>query len=290
MTAFSMLESDMPDQPATPDNQENEALPLENLVPVVDDHVEEVSENGKKVRRKGVYLLPNLFTTAALFAGFFAVINAMNGQFETAAIAIFVAMILDSLDGRVARLTNTQSAFGAEYDSLSDMVSFGVAPALVAFSWALHSMGKFGWAAAFIYVAGAALRLARFNTQVGTADKRYFTGLASPSAAAVVAGMVWVCYDAGFVGDALPAPLALIATVVTLAAGLAMVTNIRYHSFKGLDFKGRVPFVVILLMVFVFSVVMLDPPKILLAIFALYALSGPLQYIWERTRGAAPPK
>lgn len=277
----------MPD-PQSSDNQENDSLPLENLVPVVDDHIEEVSENGKKVRRKGIYLLPNLFTTAALFAGFFAVINAMNGRFETAAIAIFVAMILDSLDGRVARLTNTQSAFGAEYDSLSDMVSFGVAPALVAFSWALQSLGKFGWAAAFIYVAGAALRLARFNTQVGTADKRYFTGLASPSAAAVVAGMVWVCHDAGLVGDALPAPLAIIAGVVTLATGLAMVTNIRYHSFKGLDFKGRVPFVAILLVVVIFSVVMLDPPKILLAIFALYALSGPLQYVWERTRGVVP--
>jgi len=272
------------------ETNENESLPLENLVPVVDDHEEEVQENGKKVRRKGVYLLPNLFTTAALFAGFFAVINAMNGKFEVAAIAIFVAMVLDSLDGRVARLTNTQSAFGAEYDSLSDMVSFGVAPALVSFSWALSSLGKFGWAAAFVYVAGAALRLARFNTQVATADKRYFTGLASPSAAAVVAGMVWVCHDIGWVGQELPRLIAIIAGVVTLAAGIAMVTNIRYHSFKGLDFKGRVPFVAILLIVVVFSVVMLDPPRILLAIFSLYALSGPVQYLWERSRGIGPAK
>ena len=168
---------------------------------IVDEHEEEVSENGRTVRRKGIYLLPNLMTTGALFAGFYAVVAAMRGDFESAAVAIFFAMILDGLDGRIARMTNTSSKFGAEYDSLSDMVSFGVAPALVMFSWALGELGKFGWSAAFVYVACAALRLARFNTQIDTADKNYFTGLASPAAAAVVASTVWVCHDLGWTGS-----------------------------------------------------------------------------------------
>ena len=165
---------------------------------LVDEHEEEVSEGGKTVRRRGVYLLPNLFTTAGLFAGFYAIIAGMRGDYEAASIAIFFAMLLDGLDGRVARLTNTASKFGAEYDSLADMVSFGVAPALVAYSWGLADLGKFGWSVAFIYVACAALRLARFNTQIEVADKAWFTGLASTAAAAVIAGTVWVCNDIGW--------------------------------------------------------------------------------------------
>ena len=247
----------------------------------VGDHVEEEHVDGKRVPRRGIYLLPNLFTTGALFAGFFAVISAMNGHFENASIAIYVAMILDGLDGRVARLTNTQSAFGAEYDSLADMVSFGVAPSLVVFSWALDELGKFGWAAAFIYVACAALRLARFNTQISKADKRYFTGLASPAAAAVVAGMVWLLSADGRVP---PTWMAVLAGLVTIVTGALMITNISYHSFKGLDLKGRVPFMNMLLVILVFVVILLNPPLVLLAGFVAYALSGPVIFVVRQSR------
>ena len=208
-------------------------------------------EHERPKRARGIYLLPNLFTTAALFAGFYGVLAAMNDQFEKAAIAIFVAMILDGLDGRVARLTNTQTAFGAEYDSLSDMVAFGLAPSLVMYEWALFHLGKLGWLAAFIYTAGAALRLARFNSQLDTADKRYFTGLPSPSAAAIIAGAVWVAVDNTLPSDT----FAWAALVLTSGAGLLMVSNIRFHSFKQIDFKGKVPF---------------------FAIFFVSTLSGPL--------------
>ncbi len=231
-------------------------------------------------RGRGVYLLPNLFTTAALFAGFYAIVAAINDRFDAAAVAVFIAMVLDGLDGRVARLTNTQSEFGAQYDSLSDMVSFGLAPALVVYEWALSGMGKLGWLGAFIYTAGAALRLARFNTQLAIADKRYFVGLASPSAAAVVAGLVWVGYDAGIPGDSLE----YVAFGVTVAAGLLMVSNVRYYSFKDLDFKGRVPFIAMLIMVLVFVLVSTDPPRVLFGAFMLYALSGPVTTLWLLNR------
>jgi CDP-diacylglycerol--serine O-phosphatidyltransferase len=246
---------------------------LEDVIPV-GEHEEEVSEGGKTVRHKGIYLLPNLFTLAAMFAGFYSVISAMNGHFEIAAIAIFIAMILDGLDGRIARMTNTQSAFGAEFDSLADMVSFGVAPALVSFTWALSSLGRIGWAVAFIYVAGTAIRLARFNTQIETADKSYFTGLASPAAAALVAGMVWICNDYGLVGEDLPLVVAILAAITTALAGVLMVTNIPYSSFKEIDFKARVPFVTILVVALGFAVITVDPPLILLVLFGGYALSG----------------
>lgn len=251
---------------------------------LIDDHEEEVEVGGKKERRRGVYLLPNLLTTAALFSGFYAIVASMHGRFEAAAAAIFVAMIMDGLDGRVARLTNTQSKFGAEYDSLADMVSFGVAPALVAFNWALSGVGKFGWTCAFIYVACAALRLARFNAQIDTADKNYFSGLASPSAAAVVAGMVWVCYEEGLVGGNIPTELAVVGGLVTGLIGLLMILNVPYHSFKGLDLRGRVPFVVVILIVFLFGVVMIDPARVLLAAFVLYALSGPIGAVFHKLR------
>ncbi|MDH5471679.1 MAG: CDP-diacylglycerol--serine O-phosphatidyltransferase [Gammaproteobacteria bacterium] len=230
-------------------------------------------------RRRGIYLLPNLFTTAALFAGFYAIVAAMNDRFEHAAVAVFIAMLLDGIDGRVARLTNTQSAFGAEYDSLSDMVSFGLAPALVMYEWSLSSMidlgwqwGKLGWLAAFIYTACAALRLARFNTQIGIADKRFFQGLPSPSAAAVLMGMVWVMVDADVKGSALAIP----AAILTVIVGVLMVSNIFYYSFKEVNFKGKVPFFTILIVVLALSLASIDPPKILFAIFFGYALSGPL--------------
>ncbi|WKD50270.1 CDP-diacylglycerol--serine O-phosphatidyltransferase [Microbulbifer spongiae] len=249
----------------------------------VDEHIEEeVSASGKRVRARGVYLLPNLITTGALFSGFYAIVAGMNSHFEAAAIAIFVAMVLDGLDGRVARLTDTQSAFGVQYDSLSDMVSFGLAPALVAFSWALKTLGKFGWAIAFLYAACAALRLARFNTQVGTVDKGVFIGLASPTAAAIVASMVWAGHEVE-VGPI----LAVIAALVTAAAGLLMVSNFRYTSFKRLDFKGRVPFVMMLAVILVFSLVTIDPAGVLLTLAILYTLSGPLLWLWGRFRPTA---
>lgn len=244
----------------------------------IDEHVEEVpGPGGEKIRHRGIYLLPNLFTTAALFSGFYAIVSAMDGNFANASIAIFVAMVLDGLDGRVARLTNTQSAFGAEYDSLSDMVAFGVAPALVVFSWSLADLGKVGWVFAFIYVAGAALRLARFNTHVGDEDKRFFTGLASPSAAGLVAGMVWALSDFGVDGG----DISFLVGLLTALAGLMMVSNVRYYSFKDLDLKGRVPFFVILLVVLVLAVIASDPSRILWLIFIAYSLSGPLQALWR---------
>src|SRR3954467_11468488 len=189
-------------------------------------------------RRRGIYLLPNLFTTLNLFAGFYAIVQGMNHEFERAAIAIFIAMVLDSLDGRVARLTRTQSAFGAEYDSLTDMVSFGAAPALVMYEWALRDMGRLGWIAAFVYCAGAALRLARFNTQLSVADKRWFTGLPSPAAAALVGGMVWVFDDYDVAGT----DVKYLAAGVTLYAGMTMVTNVRFWSGKAINLRRAVPF------------------------------------------------
>lgn len=239
-----------------------------------------MDEEQKSIRRRGIYLLPNLFTTAALFAGFYAIVAAMNSRFEAAAVAVFIAMVLDGLDGRVARLTNTQSDFGAEYDSLSDMVSFGLAPALVMYEWALHSMGKLGWLAAFIYTAAAALRLARFNTQVGTADKRYFQGLASPAAAAVVTGLVWVGTEYEVTG----VELNWICFAITVAAGLLMVSNIRYYSFKDLDLKGKVPFVAVLVVVLIFVLITLHPPTVLFGSFSLYALSGLITTLRLRKR------
>ncbi|MEO0436049.1 MAG: CDP-diacylglycerol--serine O-phosphatidyltransferase [Pseudomonadota bacterium] len=254
---------------------------------LIDDHEEEVSEDGKTVRRQGVYLLPNLFTTGALFCGFYAVVAAMRGDFETAPIAILFALVFDGLDGRIARLTNTSSKFGAEYDSLADMVSFGVAPALVTFSWALGDLGKVGWSAAFIFVACAALRLARFNTQVGVVDPNYFMGLASPAAACIMACTVWVCQDQGWVGAALPSELAAGVALLTSVVAILMVANVPYHSFKGFDLQGRVPFVVIFLIVLGFGLVTVDPPKILLLASLIYAVSGPLEMI--RRPGKTPP-
>lgn len=250
----------------------------------IDEHEEEVSVNGRTVRRQGIYLLPNLFTTGALFAGFYAIIAAMRGDFESAPIAILFALVFDGLDGRVARLTNTSSKFGAEYDSLSDMVSFGVAPALVVFSWALGDLGKFGWSAAFVYVACAALRLARFNTQIDTADKNYFTGLASPAAATIIASTVWVCHDLGWVGEALPTELAVVVGLLTAIVGFLMISNFPYYSFKGIDFHGRVPFVVMIAVVVIFGLVTLDPPSILLAAFLAYAASGPVMAVVKGRR------
>jgi CDP-diacylglycerol--serine O-phosphatidyltransferase len=227
--------------------------------------------------RRGIYLLPNMITTAGLFAGFYAIVAAMGMRFEAASIAIFVAMVADGIDGRVARLTRTQSEFGVQYDSLSDMVCFGLAPALVMYEWSLHSMHNIGWAkpgwlAAFIYTAGAALRLARFNAQIATTEKRYFKGLPSPSAAAVLAGMVWVGADLEIDGD----HVVYLAFVLTILMGGLMVSNVRYYSFKEIDFKNRVPFVALLLVVVAYVFASLDPPKVLFTGFLIYGFSGPV--------------
>lgn len=229
--------------------------------------------SGERRRPKGIYVLPSLFTTASLFAGFYAIVQAMNGNFDQAPLAIYVAMLLDTLDGRVARITHTESEFGFHYDSLVDMVSFGLAPALVIYEWALSGTGKLGWLAAFVYVAGAALRLARFNTQAGMAisDKRYFRGLPSPSAAGLVAGFVWVLYAFGVPGR----DISILALLVTVVAGVLMISNVRYRSFKDLDLRGRVPFVTIFAVPLIFVLVFLDPPQVLFTIFLVYSLSGP---------------
>ncbi|HEX6591464.1 MAG TPA: CDP-diacylglycerol--serine O-phosphatidyltransferase [Moraxellaceae bacterium] len=248
---------------------------------------EESGEGGRRVRNKGIYLLPNLFTTAALFSGFYAIIAAMNGRFEAAAIAIFVAALFDGMDGRVARMTNTQSAFGAEYDSLSDMVSFGVAPALVVFTWSLQSLGKIGWICAFIYTVAAAFRLARFNVQLAVVDKRYFIGLASPLAASIIASMVWAGFDNRIAGR--EQELAIAVAVVTVLAAFLMVSNFRYYSFKELD-RSRVPFAVMLPVVLVLAIINYDLPIGLLAVSIVYALSGPVGTLLGRRKpaGATP--
>ncbi|MDI4636239.1 MULTISPECIES: CDP-diacylglycerol--serine O-phosphatidyltransferase [Halomonadaceae] len=242
--------------------------------------VEEAVEDGKKIRRRGIYLLPNLFTTSALFSGFFAVVAGINGDFSAAAIAIFIAMVLDGLDGRVARMTNTQSAFGAEYDSLADMISFGMAPALVAFTWILQDLGKVGWVVAFLYVACAALRLARFNVQIGSTDKRWFIGLPSPSAAALVAASVWTFHSF----DANAFAFKLLMLVVVAASGVLMVSNIRYYSFKDVDLKGPVPFVVLLAIVLGFVVISVEPSVMLLLLFAAYVASGPVLAVLRKMK------
>ena len=226
----------------------------------------------KKPQSRGIYLLPNLFTTAGLFAGFYAIIAAIRGDFESAAIAIFIALVMDGLDGRIARLTNTESAFGAEYDSLADMVSFCLAPALVIYQWALLDMGKLGWMVAFIYAACGALRLARFNTQIGVEDKRYFQGLPSPAAAACLAGWIW----AGSSNYFDPALIANISLPLTFGCGILMVSTLRYHSFKELDFRGKVPFVVMLILVLGIAFIAIDPASILFGGFLFYAISGPI--------------
>jgi CDP-diacylglycerol--serine O-phosphatidyltransferase len=228
-------------------------------------------------RRKGIYLLPNILTTGALFGGFYAVLSGFSGNFEFAAMAIFAAMIFDGLDGRVARMTNTQSDFGVQYDSLSDMVSFGVAPAVVAYGWGVSDLGKLGLAAVFVYASCGALRLARFNVQAELADNKTFTGLPSPAAAALVAGFIWSTYDieASF-------GLSLFGAILTAVAGLLMVSNFKYPSFKEVDLRGKVPFIVILSIVMGFVVITIDPPRILFAMAVTFGFSAPLIWVWKK--------
>jgi CDP-diacylglycerol--serine O-phosphatidyltransferase len=239
-------------------------------------------------RRQSIYLLPNLFTTACLFSGFYAIVMAMNNQFAQASVAIFVAMVLDSLDGRVARLTNTTSDFGANYDSLADMVSFGVAPALIAYEWALQGMGKLGWLAAFIYVAGAALRLARFNTNASVIDKRFFQGLPSPAAAALVAGFIWLVTDlreTRFITHAVT-DLRWLVWGLTVYAGVTMVSSVPFYSFKDINLRKSVPFIFIALGALVLVLISQDPPSMLFLLVSAYGLSGYAVFLWQKSHGA----
>lgn len=247
-----------------------------------DPAAETAVDGAPRKPRKGIYVLPNLFTLAALFGGFYAIVMAMNGRFELAAVGVFCAMVLDSLDGRVARMTNTQSAFGEQMDSLSDMVSFGAAPALIAYEWGLKGLGRWGWIAAFVYCACAALRLARFNVNTGVVDRRYFQGLPSPGAAAIVAGFIWIMTEIGGIkGSSVAWPM----FAITLFAGLTMVTNLPYYSFKDFHMKRSVPFAAIVLLALGIAVVATDPPTVLFALFVGYGLSGYVLYAWRKAKG-----
>ena len=261
----------------------NEGQWAEALGDDLDYEVEELLPEKPRLRSKGIYLLPNAFTTAALFSGFFAIVNAMNDQFQVAAIAIFASLVLDGMDGRVARMTNTQSAFGEQYDSLADMVSFGVAPALVAYEWALKDLGKWGWLAAFTYCAGAALRLARFNVNTGVVDKKFFQGLPSPAAGSLIAGFIWLADD-----NKIPvrdSAIPWITFFIAVYAGLTMVSNARFYSGKALDVRYRVPFGVMVLLILTFVLISSNPPLTLFGLFVVYSVSGYVIWAWERLSG-----
>lgn len=238
-----------------------------------------MTKENDKQKIKGIYLLPNLLTTSSLFSGFYAIVAALKGKFEIAAIAIFISMIFDALDGRVARMTNTQSDFGAEYDSISDMACFGIAPAIIAYSWGLYDLGKIGWICAFIYAAATALRLARFNSRSDN-QTPYFIGLPCPSAAAIVAALVWIATDFDIPGK----KISIIVAAITVIAGLLMVSNVKYSSFKKIEFRGKVPFVTMLLAVLLYVLIAYDPPKALFSIFFLYVLSGPACWLKNRIK------
>jgi len=268
-----------------PDDRLDIMPTLPPMDPLHDDDDQELVEVVPRRRRRGIYVLPNLFTLGALFGGFYAVVMAMNGLFEHACIGVFCAMVLDSLDGRVARMTNTQSAFGEQMDSLSDMVSFGAAPALIVYEWGLKGLGKAGWVAAFVYCACAALRLARFNTNIGIVDKRYFQGLPSPAAAALVVGFIWVVDDAGIKNIPTLPVLPWVAFGLALYAGLTMVTNAPFYSFKDLSLKRTVPFIVTVLIALGIAIVTIHPPIVLFGIFCAYGISGYVVYAQRRLKG-----
>ncbi|MDM7942982.1 MAG: CDP-diacylglycerol--serine O-phosphatidyltransferase [Hydrogenophaga sp.] len=235
----------------------------------------------RRKRSKGIYMVPNMITLAALFGGFYAVVMAMNGRFDLATLGIFVAMVLDSLDGRVARMTNTQSAFGEQMDSLSDMVSFGAAPGLIAYEWTLRDLGRWGWIAAFVYCACAALRLARFNVNTAVVDKRYFQGLPSPAAAALVAGFIWLMTEL----EIAPQDVTWVMFAITLYTGLTMVTNVPFYSFKDLSLRKSVPFAAIVLVALAIAVINIHPPTVLFGLFVVYGLSGYAVYFWRKAKG-----
>ena len=244
-----------------------------------EDGVRDESKGPEGLRGRGICLLPNGITTGALFAGFYAIVTAMSGQIMPACVAVFIAMILDAADGRVARITGTESEFGAQYDSLSDLVAFGVAPALIAFSWGLSVLGQLGWVVGFVYMACAALRLARFNTE---GELSTFTGLASPTAAGLVIFSVWICLERGITEPAWPMAAGL--SSVTVMAALLMVSNYRYFSPKAINIRERIPFVSLVLIAMAFAVLMIDPPSVLFGLSLAYAISGPVKQTWQKMR------
>ena len=244
------------------------------------DKVPTTDASADTVHRRGIYLIPNLLTTSALFAGFYSLIASMEGDFQKACVAIFVAQLLDGADGRVARMTHTQSEFGAQYDSMSDIIAFGLAPAILAFQWSLSGLHKVGWIAAFIFVAGAALRLARFNVQIGKVDKKYFVGLASPAGAAVIWASIWSMLEFGISGEQVPYLMALLVPLV----GILMVSPIRYFSFKDISAQRRIPFFALLAIVLGLSLVALDPARVLFCMAFTYAISGPVTELVQRVR------
>lgn len=251
------------------------------------DKTPNLTEIGKRrAVRKDIYFLPSMFTTASLFAGFYAIVKAMNGNFEAAVIALFIAMVLDGIDGRVARWTHTESEFGAQYDSIVDMVSFGLAPSLIMYQWALSGMGKMGWLAAFVYSAGAGMRLARFNARDDSEDKHNFCGLPSPAAAALVAGFIWVLDSRGFPGK----EISIIGLIVTVAAGVLMVSNVRYRSFKDFNARKRIPFMAMLIIPLVFVLIYLDPPQVLFGAALIYGMSGPVLAVYDKIRRKKKPE
>ena len=284
-----MTSESSPPEQASPDRMApgGEAAGADESILPLDEHVEEVSEGGRRVQRRGIFLLPNLLTTGALFAGFLAIMQSLEGQFGYAAAAIFAAALLDGLDGRIARLTNAQSAFGQQYDSLSDVISFGVAPALVVYQWGLAPLHGFGQITAFVYTACAALRLAHFNTRAHEkGDDRQFAGLASPAAAVLLSSLAWCGSEIALGGDVrlMSRDWALLACLVTAAASLLMVLRVPYRSFKEIDFRGRVPLASVLVVILLFAFIAVDPPRILLLLSAIYALSGPVHMLWGRMR------
>lgn len=237
---------------------------------------------GRHFGRRGIFLLPNLFTTAALFAGFYSIVAAMNGRFTQAAIAIFIAMVLDGLDGRVARLTGTATAFGTQYDSLSDVIAFGLAPALVMYRFAFSTLTEYGsawanvgWLVAFFYAAATAMRLARFNARAGKVGKRYFQGLPSPAAAALLAGLVWLSRSLGLSLQLIALP----ALGLTLFAGVMMLSNLGYYSFKEFKLDRRLAFPSVILVPLLFVAISLSPPGVLFGVFFIYSLSAPLWWL-----------
>ncbi len=243
--------------------------------------VNDINSTRAKLRRRGIYLLPNAITISSLFCGFYAIVMSLNLEFKQATVAIFISMVLDSMDGRVARLTRTQSEFGAQLDSLADMVAFGAAPALVVYEWSLKGMGRIGWVSAFVFCACAALRLARFNTNIAIVDKRYFQGLPSPAAAALVAGFIWLMDDVGFSGS----DFYWTSWILTLYAGLTMVSNVPFYSFKVMDIRKSVPFIAVILVVLIFVTISFDPPKVLFGLFVIYGVSGYIVYMWRKIKG-----
>ncbi len=261
--------------------QQLDARSLEDYIPIDEYEEEEIAADGQKVTRKGIYLLPNLVTAGALFAGFYAIVQAINGDFAAAGLAIFFGQLLDGFDGRVARMTNTQSKFGQEFDSLSDMVAFGIAPAVIVFTWCLSSLDKIGWAVAFIYVVGAAVRLARFNAQADESDNRFFTGLASPAAATLIASSVWFTSDIGYTPENLTGILVIGFAIMTTLVSFLMVSNVRYSSFKGLDFSGPAPVFLFLGLILIAALIAMDPPRVLCILAGLYALSGPVLSVFR---------